>query len=480
MTTNSLTTIADIVVQSGGEFDHNNQDFDILLQALQTANLTNVVADPNADLTVFAPTDAAFIQLAQDLGFEGSDEAGAFNAIVGTLTDLGNGDPIPVLQAVLQYHVSADAKTLEDIQAADSISTLLDGATLTPNGNSLIDNEPDIVDPSFIEALTDIQTDNGIIQGIDRVLIPLDIPGNGPAPSPALPATIADVVAQSGGTFDDNNQDFDILLTALETAGLTAAVADPNADLTVFAPTDAAFIQLAQDLGFEGSDEPGAFNAIVGALTELGEGDPIPVLQAVLQYHVSAGAKTLEDIQIADSISTLLDGATLTPNGNFLIDNEPDIIDPKFVDALTDVQTGNGIIQGIDRVLIPLDIPGNELNVVPGTNGNDHLLGTDSSDRLVGFAGIDRLVGGGGDDIFVLGDAHGSFYAEHEYLDFADIVDFQAGADIIQLSGSMGDYTFKAVNGGTWIFAGNESKGELVADVFNASVDDVTASIQFV
>lgn len=78
------------------------------------------------------------------------------------------------------------------------------------------------------------------------------------------------------------------------------------------APTDAAFIQLANDLGFEGSDETGAFDAIVAALTELGGGDPIPVLQDVLKYHVSAGAKTAEEINNAGTVTTLLDGATFT------------------------------------------------------------------------------------------------------------------------------------------------------------------------
>ena len=42
--------------------------------------------------------------------------------------------------------------------------------------------------------------------------------------------TIASLVAQSGGAFDSNNQDFDILLTALQTADLVTALDDPNAD----------------------------------------------------------------------------------------------------------------------------------------------------------------------------------------------------------------------------------------------------------
>ena len=174
-----------------------------------------------------------------------------------------------------------------------------------------------------------------------------------------MKSTIAEIVAKSGGEFDSNNQDFDILFQALEAAGLTDAVADPASDLTVFAPTDAAFIKLAQDLGYQGNDETGAYNAIVGALTELGNGDPIPVLQDVLKYHVSAGAKTLNEVKGANSVNTLLDGAKVTPNGNTLGDKEPDLADPKFVNGLTNVEASNGIIQGIDRVLLPLDLPGN-------------------------------------------------------------------------------------------------------------------------
>ena len=184
------STIAEIVAQSGGEFDGNNQDFDILLKALQAAGLVDAVADPTADLTVFAPTDSAFIKLAQDLGYQGNNETGAYNAIVDALTELGNGDPIPALQDVLKYHVSAGAKTLNEIKGANSVSTLLDGTTITPNGNTLGDQEPDLSDPTFVSGLTNVEASNGIIQGIDRVLIPLDISGNNPTdPTNPTPPT---------------------------------------------------------------------------------------------------------------------------------------------------------------------------------------------------------------------------------------------------------------------------------------------------
>ena len=177
-------TIADIVVESGGEFDHDGSDFDILLNALQAAELVEPVADSESDLTVFAPTDDAFIDLAQTLGADvaDGDEEGAFGAIVEALTELSpDGDPIPLLQDVLLYHVSAGAKTLEELQEAGEVETLLDGATFEVDGHELIDADPTIDNPQFVEGATDIAAANGTIQVIDGVLLPIDVPEPPPA-----------------------------------------------------------------------------------------------------------------------------------------------------------------------------------------------------------------------------------------------------------------------------------------------------------
>ena len=64
-------TITEIVAASGGKFDKNDRDFDILLNAVLAAELDGALADPNADLTVFAPNDRSFIRLAQSLGYRG-------------------------------------------------------------------------------------------------------------------------------------------------------------------------------------------------------------------------------------------------------------------------------------------------------------------------------------------------------------------------------------------------------------------------
>ncbi|MEL6400343.1 MAG: fasciclin domain-containing protein [Cyanobacteria bacterium J06607_6] len=398
-----LPTIANFV---GDGFDSDRQDFDILRLAVQTAGLADTLNDPTADLTIFAPTDAAFIALAQDLGFGGSDEAGAFDAIVTSLTELGNGDPIPLVTDILLYHVSPGAQSQSQLQSAGAVTTLLSDTSFDVVGSELVDNEPDLLNPTLVEELADIVAANGTVQGIERVLLPLDIPSNEASP-PMLP-TIAGIVAASGDGFDSNDQDFDILLQAVQTAGLVDALNDPAADLTVFAPTDAAFVALAQDLGFRGVDEASAFDAIVATLTDLGNGDPVPVLTDILLYHVAPGAQSQAQLQADGTVTTLLTDANFGVEGEALIDNEPDLLNPNFVTALADVAAANGVVQGIDRVLIPLDLPDNDVRVIDGSSGQDFLFGfrqdtvflaQDGDDFVFGGSGNDQLNGDDGDDL---------------------------------------------------------------------------------
>ncbi|MGD1944636.1 MAG: fasciclin domain-containing protein [Leptolyngbyaceae cyanobacterium] len=400
-----LPTIASLV---GDGLDSDRQDFDILRLAVQTAGLTDTLNDPTADLTVFAPTDAAFIALAQDLGFDGSDEAGAFDAIVTALTELGSGNPIPLLTDILLYHVSPGAKSQVQLQNAGAVTTLLSDASFNVVGAELVDNAPALLNPTLVEGLVDVAAVNGTVQGIDRVLLPLEISGH-ESPPPMLP-TIAGIVAASGDGFDRNDQDFDILLQAVQTAGLVDALNDPAADLTVFAPTDAAFVALAQDFGFRGVDEAGAFEAIAAALTDLGNGDPAPILTDILLYHVSSIAKSQAQLQADGTVTTLLAEASFDVDGEVLIDNEPDLLNPSFVAELANVAAANGIVQGIDSVLIPLDIPDNDVQIIDGSSRQDFLFGfrqdtvvlaQDGADFVFGGSGNDQLNGDDGDDVLV-------------------------------------------------------------------------------
>ena len=451
-------------------------DFNILVDLLGRAGLVGTVRDAD-NITVFAPSDAAFGQLALDLGFTGdaTNETDVTDFLVGALTDLGGGNPIPILQSILTYHISPGAKTAAEVDALEDVPTLLAGASFGSEGTELIDAEPDVFNPNIV--IPDIPADNGIIQVIDRVLLPVDIEGNGPRvfeieaedlqlsgyrvehDSDASGDELIKLAGRKGtastifegrdGTYDleihvfdeidgrakidvvingerverirldeflggrtatagnlktvtiaglqleqgdeialvgirngfelaridklvispsapppnivdiaAGSEDFEILVGLLGTAGLANTVRDAD-DITVFAPTDAAFGQLALDLGFAGDagDEAAVVDFLVAALTNLGGGNPIPILQSILAYHVSPGAKTAAEVNALDDVPTLLAGASFGSEGTELIDAEPDVFNPNIV--IPDIAAANGTIQVIDRVLLPIDIPGN-------------------------------------------------------------------------------------------------------------------------
>lgn len=191
---------------------------------------------------------------------------------------------------------------------------------------------------------------------MQRIALALALCLGSQLPAQAAPTapTITDLVAASGGVFDSNPLDYDLLLNAVLAAGLDGVLADPTADLTVFAPNDLAFIRLARDLGYAGFDEAGSFQFIVGALTTLGGGDPIPVLTQVLLYHVAPGS--LSVAQIKSQRTTTLQGGVLTLQGGSLQDAEPDLRDPRIYFG-SKTRASNGLVYVIDRVLIPLDLP---------------------------------------------------------------------------------------------------------------------------
>ena len=170
--------------------------------------------------------------------------------------------------------------------------------------------------------------------------------------------TIAQIVANSGGAFDSNHYDYDILFTAVKAAGLVDALNNPSTELTVFAPNDMAFIRTARDFGYTGSDEGGAFNAIAGVLGTLdpkGQGDPIPALRNVLLYHVTSGSLGPIQVLLSGSIHTLLPGASFDVRFLRLVDDAPKRPDPYLNPFALNIRASNGVIHGITRVLLPVD-----------------------------------------------------------------------------------------------------------------------------
>jgi uncharacterized surface protein with fasciclin (FAS1) repeats len=142
------------------------------------------------------------------------------------------------------------------------------------------------------------------------------------SPSPSLAAKdIVDTAVGAG--------DFKTLVTAVTAAGLVDTL-KAEGPYTVFAPTDAAF-----------ADVPKKTLAALLA-------DPKGALTDVLTYHVVAGKVMSSDLTNGQVITTV-NGAPLTVT----IKSDGTVMVGDATVTTADIETSNGVIHVIDKVLVP-------------------------------------------------------------------------------------------------------------------------------
>ena len=237
--------------------------------------------------TVFAPTNDVFESLPQD----------------------SEGNPVvvnPLLSDILTYHAIAG----DPIFAGDLVDgaevEMANGDFLTVNidaGTGAVTLTDELGYETTVTA-TDIRASNGVVHVIDGLL------------TPSL--NIAEVATLNG---------FTTLVDLVVEAGLDGALTDPNAELTVFAPTNEAF----------------------AALSEIPTGE---ALEEVLLYHVVDGIALSTDLVNGQQITTLQgDIVTVTIDGDTvtLTDGQGNTVNVTPVD----VPASNGVIHVIDGVLLP-------------------------------------------------------------------------------------------------------------------------------
>jgi len=170
--------------------------------------------------------------------------------------------------------------------------------------------------------------------------------------------TLLNVISSDDG-FDNNNHDFDILLDLVIEADLDGALGNPNGDLTLFAPNDGAFFNLLGDLGVYPSTEQQAAEDVIAFLATFDQPGLPTTLETVLTYHVlpqRVSAFTFVIFSIFNIDVTTLAGLTLEPSFPSIVDNEPDLENPRLTFPLN-VLVHNGFFHAIDSVLIPVDLP---------------------------------------------------------------------------------------------------------------------------
>jgi basic membrane protein A len=151
-----LVTIAEMVIEAASA--EEDAQFTTLLAAVLAADeaVVTLLSDPEAEVTVFAPTDEAFAALVEALGED------AFNAILEDPATLTN---------ILLYHVvegAVDSATVVGLEDGTEVATLLADASLTVSfgeGGEVFVNDSQVV-------IVDVMASNGIIHVIDAVLVP--------------------------------------------------------------------------------------------------------------------------------------------------------------------------------------------------------------------------------------------------------------------------------------------------------------------
>jgi uncharacterized surface protein with fasciclin (FAS1) repeats len=286
----------------------SDPNFSILVAAVVKTNTVGFFSNSNLDGTVFAPTNAAFAQL-----------PAPFNSEAG-INSITNARDIKFLTQVLRYHVLLGERTAA--QLPNGAYKTYKTAT-TPNDNQLfvsrsISNDVIINGNSKVVA-ADVQASNGVIHVIDKVLF--------------YPTQDVAQIAIANGNFT-------ALVAALNKTGLTNTLMSPTTNVTVFAPTDAAFAQLPAPL-----NNAANIRGITDAAT-------INTLRTVLLYHVLGGRVFSADLREGISVPMLAGGnTTITLAGGPKVKGNGNAAGSNIV--LTDLLARNGTIHVIDSVLLP-------------------------------------------------------------------------------------------------------------------------------
>ena len=257
-----------------------------LVSAVIQADLLETLQG-DGPFTLFAPTDQAFT----DAGID--------------LAALDTPEGKDALANILLYHVVAGevpSSAVTECMTADAVngqplSFTVDGGVMV-NGASV--------------TMADVNTSNGVIHVIDKVLTPTSTPNN-------LPRT-----AQCTGIHNS-------LVSAVVQAGLLETL-QGDGPFTLFAPTDQAFVDAGIDL----------------AALDTPEGKEI--LSDILLYHVIGSAVPSSAVTECMTATAVNNQALAFTVGNGVMVNDANVVS-------ADVNTSNGIIHVIDKVLTPTDAP---------------------------------------------------------------------------------------------------------------------------
>jgi uncharacterized surface protein with fasciclin (FAS1) repeats len=336
--TNGVLHVVDGILTPPAILDHveaNNQ-FSTFMEAVELAGLTEMLSvtevtdaeNPDYPLTVFAPTNAAFENFLGDLN-------GAFGWT--TLADI----PTDVLRSVLEQHV---------ITGSNLLSAETFGTEQTPVSGEVfsINAEGVVSDASYTDGnvtIEDIQATNGVIHGVDKVILP-----------DAIFQSILDETLNLKERIEDRG--YTSFIAAAEKAGLMETL--ESEELTAFIPSNAAFDSFLSVIeNFE-------------SLEDFETPEEIELLKSVLEYHLYEGR--LMSSSLTDGPLTTVQGDELTfdtATGRITPSYE---FAPKATLETTNIGASNGVIHQISNVLVSAEDAGALGYPVPDTGAPEFAL----------------------------------------------------------------------------------------------------------
>ena len=269
----------------------------------ETPSITDYATEVSALSTLGAALQEADLASTLDGGGPFTVFAPTNNAFAPPIDLEGNPK---VLRKVLQHHVVEGAVESNDLQDGQTVQPLAGNALTIGVGDDVTVNRAAVTNP-------DADASNGVVHVIDGLLIDA-VDRATLTPRFSL---FAELVGEA------------TLTSALRTAG-------PNAGRTIFAPTNAAILDALDANDNDRLDD-----------------SEIPANAAdILSYHVVNNAYRAADVPTSETALTTLEGSSLTVVRNA----EAVTVNPTEEGASVttpDVVVDNGVIHGIDTVLLP-------------------------------------------------------------------------------------------------------------------------------
>ena len=308
------STVTDIIT--------TNPNFSIMRAALIRSGMLTPLTDRNNQFTVFAPTDAAFIASGFPLA--------AISAL-----------PAASVASIVQYHIIPGRKLMSSAVPTSFPNVQMPTSFVIPppaNTNPLVrfSNFPsrrgDRVWVNSVPVTTpDVDTDNGAVHVISSVLIPptrvlLDTIAREADMSYLVAAILA---ADNGVPTGSRFQDF---------------LANPMANFTVMAPTNAAFMAMFTALRLPVS--PASFSLL-----------PATTVRGIVAYHLLIGRAFSVNLPAAATPVPTMLSASLPTAPLLTIDATQGVRgarNPSFSRITTANRHAiNGVYHKIDQVLMP-------------------------------------------------------------------------------------------------------------------------------